>query len=121
MRDGRLVEEPEVPALEEAPLDAADDRHAELLEFALVQELLALADRLAKAADERALGQTGAEVPRIDHVGKVGIRLHQHDVDARRRGTPGQAPGARGYGLEVGVLAAGEALRVISLMGRKSK
>ena len=76
--------------------------------FALVEQVLALAHRLAEAADQRALGQAGAEVARVHHVGQLGIGFHEHDRDA------GVAVGLRelrvlaAEGREVGLLAAGQ-------------
>ncbi len=101
-----LVQQPEVAAFEGAAKDLADDRHAELPQLGLVEQVLALAHRLAEAADQRALGQAGAEIAGVDHVGQLGVGLHEHDLDAGLAVGCDELAVLAAKGRQVGLLAA---------------
>ena len=108
--DRRLVQEPEVAALEEPAVDVADHRDTELAELALVAQHFALTHRLAEAAEEHALSETRAEVARVHHVRKVRVRVHHHDLDA---GVPiglGEALVLAPHNIPVRVLPVGQDL-----------
>lgn len=84
MHHRRVVEKPEVAAFEGSAPDPAEHGHAEIVEALFVVELLSLTLRLAKAADQRSLGQASSEVTCIDHIRQCLYRLHELDGDTCR-------------------------------------